>query len=235
MLIFLDEKAAATTVNSNQRIESISSTNLNNHNLSALSPSKSQLATQTTELVDRGKSNESLQIKKPVDKCFLNSNNKLTKDYLQTDANSNQSLNQPLSSRNNSSASYIYPSTFLNTSSSFNNRSSRLNNNTNCDRTTRMLLSILILFLITEVPSGILNLLSGLLGKFLLVFYNKFLVLITSNALLSFLGDTFFNNVYINLGEVIDLLALINNGVNFIILCSMSRQFRKNISEDILL
>lgn len=71
------------------------------------------------------------------------------------------------------------------------------------DRTTRMLLAILILFLITEFPSGILALASGIFG------------------------EPFFLNVYQPLGEIIDILALINSGINFILYCCMSRLFRK--------
>lgn len=144
--------------------ESVSSTNLNNTvNLSALSPSKSQTLklgwrASRTEPADARQSSESLQSNRP-------SSRPTAKDYPPTDRTSNQSLNQPLnpSSRNNSGASYTaYPS-LLNTSSSF-NRSCRVNN-MNCDRTTRMMLAILILFLITELPSGIINLLSGILGE----------------------------------------------------------------------
>ncbi|GIY71041.1 sex peptide receptor [Caerostris extrusa] len=70
------------------------------------------------------------------------------------------------------------------------------------DRTTRMLLAVLLLFLLTEFPAGLLALLSGILGT------------------------DFFNNVYLNFGETMDALALINSAINFIIYCSMSRQFR---------
>ncbi|RWS12819.1 sex peptide receptor-like isoform X2, partial [Dinothrombium tinctorium] len=51
------------------------------------------------------------------------------------------------------------------------------------DRTTRMLLSVLLLFLITEFPSGILGLLSGIIG------------------------DVFYTNVFQPLGEIFDILA----------------------------
>ncbi|XP_042143108.1 G-protein coupled receptor dmsr-1-like [Ixodes scapularis] len=71
------------------------------------------------------------------------------------------------------------------------------------DRTTRMLLAVLLLFLVTEFPSGIAALLSGILG------------------------DDFFIHVYMNFGEVMDILALVNSAVNFVLYCSMSRQFRK--------
>lgn len=70
------------------------------------------------------------------------------------------------------------------------------------DRTTKMLLAVLLLFLLTEFPSGMLALLSGALG------------------------DQFFAHVYMNFGETMDILALVNSAVNFIIYCSMSRQFR---------
>ena len=140
--------------------ESVSSTNLNGGvSLSALSPSKSQTLKlgwqagrpEIEPKADGLQSNESLLSNRPASRT----------DQQQSDRNSNQSLNQ---SRNNSGASYMCPSALLNTSSSF-NRSCRVNNNMNCDRTTRMLLAILILFLITELPSGIINLLSGILGE----------------------------------------------------------------------
>ncbi|XP_055603205.1 G-protein coupled receptor dmsr-1-like [Uranotaenia lowii] len=70
------------------------------------------------------------------------------------------------------------------------------------DRTTRMLLAVLLLFLITEFPQGILGLLSALLGKH------------------------FFYNCYLKLGDVMDVLALMNSAINFILYCAMSRQFR---------
>ncbi|GIY64034.1 sex peptide receptor [Caerostris darwini] len=76
----------------------------------------------------------------------------------------------------------------------------------NHDRTTRMLLAVLMLFLLTEFPSGLLALLSGILGT------------------------DFFNHVYSNFGETMDVLALINNAINFIIYCTMSQQFRNTFA-----
>lgn len=70
------------------------------------------------------------------------------------------------------------------------------------DRTTRMLVAVLLLFLVTEIPQGVLGLLSGVLG------------------------DCFFRNCYHNFGEIMDILALLNGAINFILYCSMSRQFR---------
>ncbi|KAG7202532.1 hypothetical protein KM043_009732 [Ampulex compressa] len=70
------------------------------------------------------------------------------------------------------------------------------------DRTTMMLLAVLLLFLITELPQGVLGLLSVIIGP------------------------SFFHTCYIMLGDVIDILTLINSAINFILYCLMSRQFR---------
>ncbi|XP_011297316.1 FMRFamide receptor-like isoform X2 [Fopius arisanus] len=70
------------------------------------------------------------------------------------------------------------------------------------DRTTRMLLAVLLLFLLTEFPQGVLGLLSVILGT------------------------GFFRTCYVKLGEMMDILALINSAINFILYCAMSRQFR---------
>ncbi|XP_063982124.1 G-protein coupled receptor dmsr-1 [Diachasmimorpha longicaudata] len=75
------------------------------------------------------------------------------------------------------------------------------------DRTTRMLVAVLLLFLVTEIPQGILGLLSGILG------------------------DCFFRNCYHNFGEIMDILALLNGAINFILYCSMSRQFRMTFGQ----
>ena len=73
--------------------------------------------------------------------------------------------------------------------------------NRKTNRTTRMLLTVVALFLLTEFPQGILNLLSGTL-------------------------EQFASDVYWPLGDFMDILALINNGINFILYCTMSKQFR---------
>ncbi|XP_058121989.1 G-protein coupled receptor dmsr-1-like [Anopheles ziemanni] len=75
------------------------------------------------------------------------------------------------------------------------------------DRTTRMLLAVLLLFLITEFPQGILGLLSAVLE------------------------NDFFYNCYLKLGDVMDVLALVNSAINFILYCSMSRQFRSTFND----
>ncbi|XP_045537586.1 G-protein coupled receptor dmsr-1 [Papilio machaon] len=74
--------------------------------------------------------------------------------------------------------------------------------NKRANRTTKMLVAVLVLFLVTELPQGILGLLSGLLGR------------------------CFFKGCYDLFGELMDALALLNGAINFILYCSMSRQFR---------
>ncbi|CAH0394927.1 unnamed protein product [Bemisia tabaci] len=89
-----------------------------------------------------------------------------------------------------------------------NNKSSKLvEKEKQTDRTTRMLLAVLLLFLLTEFPQGILGLLSMVLGP------------------------PFFEDCYNQLGEVMDILALINSAINFILYCAMSRQFRSNFDK----
>ncbi|RWS20679.1 class A rhodopsin-like G-protein coupled receptor GPRmys [Leptotrombidium deliense] len=70
-----------------------------------------------------------------------------------------------------------------------------------------MLLGVLILFLLTESPTGILVLVAGIVG------------------------EAFFLNVYKPLGEILDLLALVNSAVNFVLYCSMSKQFRQTFAK----
>ncbi|XP_045164658.2 G-protein coupled receptor dmsr-1-like [Mercenaria mercenaria] len=69
------------------------------------------------------------------------------------------------------------------------------------NRTTWMLVSVVLFFVITEMPQGILAMISGL-------------------------NDHFFQEIYSNLGDVLDLLVLLNSAVNFILYCIMSQQFR---------
>lgn len=74
------------------------------------------------------------------------------------------------------------------------------------DRTTKMLLTVLLLFLITEFPQAIMGFLMALEG------------------------DVFFKECYDPLAELMDMLALVNAGINFILYCCMSRQFRVTFS-----
>ncbi|GAB0094563.1 uncharacterized protein DMENIID0001_098800 [Sergentomyia squamirostris] len=70
------------------------------------------------------------------------------------------------------------------------------------DRTTMLLVAVLLLFLVTEFPQGILGLLSGILQK------------------------CFLTRCYLLFGEMMDLLALINAAVGFVLYGLMSKQFR---------
>ncbi|KAE9550779.1 hypothetical protein FO519_006010 [Halicephalobus sp. NKZ332] len=70
------------------------------------------------------------------------------------------------------------------------------------DRTTKMLLVIVGVFLVTELPQGIMAVLSGMFS------------------------EEYRRNVYNNLGDILDLLALCNACTTFIIYCTMSAQFR---------
>jgi len=64
-----------------------------------------------------------------------------------------------------------------------------------------MLVTIVLLFLVTELPQGALALCSGL-------------------------TEHCFRSYYAPLGDTMDIVALINNGVNFALYCTMSAQFR---------
>ncbi|XP_022223263.2 G-protein coupled receptor dmsr-1 isoform X2 [Drosophila obscura] len=70
------------------------------------------------------------------------------------------------------------------------------------DRTTLLLVGVLVLFLVTEFPQGLLGLLSGMMEK------------------------CFFAHCYPPFGELMDLLALINAAVGFVLYGLMSKQFR---------
>ncbi|KAH8237190.1 hypothetical protein KR038_006207, partial [Drosophila bunnanda] len=70
------------------------------------------------------------------------------------------------------------------------------------DRTTLLLVAVLVLFLVTEFPQGLLGLLSGVMEK------------------------CFFAHCYPPFGELMDLLALINAAVGFVLYGLMSKQFR---------
>ncbi|GFR66442.1 FMRFamide receptor [Elysia marginata] len=69
------------------------------------------------------------------------------------------------------------------------------------NRTTRMLLAVVVLFTLTELPQGILT-------------------------LMNIFVDCFTSVVYYKLGDLLDIVALINNAINFVLYCIMSSQFR---------
>ncbi|CAL1541316.1 unnamed protein product [Lymnaea stagnalis] len=69
-------------------------------------------------------------------------------------------------------------------------------------RTTKMLMTVIVLFLVTELPQGILIAMSAC-------------------------KEGFFDTVYMPLGDVMDIGALVNNAINFVLYCSMSAKFRQ--------
>ena len=70
------------------------------------------------------------------------------------------------------------------------------------NRTTGMLVAVVGLFQLTELPQGVLT-----LG--------------------SIFVENFYQDVYSPLGDLLDIAALINNSITFILYCTMSRQFRE--------
>lgn len=73
------------------------------------------------------------------------------------------------------------------------------------DRTTRMLVALLGLFLATELPQALFGLLTAIAPHLFQICYYAF-------------------------GEVMDLMALVGSAVNFVLYCSMSRQFRSTFT-----
>ena len=77
----------------------------------------------------------------------------------------------------------------------------------NNDKTTRLLSVILSLFLLAEFPQGILGMMSAILGQ------------------------KFFLECYNPVGEMMDIVALTNSAINFILYCIMSSQFRQTMKK----
>lgn len=82
----------------------------------------------------------------------------------------------------------------------------RSENDTSHDKTTKIILAVVLLFLLTQFPIGLLVFLSAILGT------------------------EFYDNVYINFGETIDALGLINSASNIIVYCAMNKKFRDTFS-----
>lgn len=68
-----------------------------------------------------------------------------------------------------------------------------------------MLVAIVVLFVVTELPQGALALCSGLVERC-------------------------FDFYYAPLGDTMDIVALINNGINFALYCTMSARFRQTFA-----
>lgn len=74
------------------------------------------------------------------------------------------------------------------------------------NRTTWMLVAVVLSFVAAELPQGIIALLSGV--------YNEI-----------------FETVYVPLGDIWDILVLVNSAVNFVLYCTMSRQYRTTFKQ----
>lgn len=74
--------------------------------------------------------------------------------------------------------------------------------------TNIMLVLVCALFVLTELPHGIMKILS-----------------------IIFEQQNFHHQVYEKLGDIIDLMALLNNAVNFILYCAMSKKFRRTFQK----
>ncbi|KAI8745528.1 G-protein coupled receptor [Biomphalaria glabrata] len=77
---------------------------------------------------------------------------------------------------------------------------------TETNRTTGMLVVVVVLFIVIELPHGIL-----------------ILLLAISNYFWNF---DIYKSIYESLGDLIDDITLLNNGINFVIYCTMSKKFR---------
>nr|KAG5688835.1 hypothetical protein BaRGS_004512 [Batillaria attramentaria] len=73
-------------------------------------------------------------------------------------------------------------------------------------RTTIMLLAIIVMYIISEVPQSVL-------------------------VIMCVVVDGFMLNIYMPLGDIIDIIALINSDINFVLYTTMSRQFRTCLVE----
>jgi hypothetical protein len=69
-----------------------------------------------------------------------------------------------------------------------------------------MLVVVFLLFLITELPQGVLILCSATIPGF-------------------------YDKIYLSLGDLMDFIALVNNAVNFVLYCIMSQQFRARFAQ----
>ena len=70
--------------------------------------------------------------------------------------------------------------------------------------TTTMLLVIIVMYIVTEIPQ---------------VFV----------IIMSAMSKNFFRNVYMLLADTLDMIALVNNAINFVLYCTMSQQFREHL------
>lgn len=71
------------------------------------------------------------------------------------------------------------------------------------DHTTPMLAAVLLIFLLAELPQGLMLVLTGI-----------------------FSSETFNKRIYMPMGDFMDLLSLLNSAIGFLIYVCMSRKFR---------
>jgi len=95
-----------------------------------------------------------------------------------------------------------------------------------------MLLAIVILFLITELPQGVSMILSSVSTQFTEGIYLNLgdlfdILALHTKSLKAIRNYTVEKGVCKFLLVFFDILALINSAVNFLLFCTMSRQFRK--------
>ena len=95
-------------------------------------------------------------------------------------------------------------------------------------RTTLMLVIVCVLFLVTELPQGALLLLT-FLSKTHSAYYFQIYQQLGKMSLPSMKELTLSSSS--PLGDTFDILALINNSVNFILYCLMSRAFRDTFKQ----
>lgn len=69
-----------------------------------------------------------------------------------------------------------------------------------------MLLAIIVMYMVTEFPQA-------------------FVVIMAASY------ENFFRNVYFLLADILDMAALVNNAINFVLYCAMSQQFREQLLE----
>lgn len=87
------------------------------------------------------------------------------------------------------------------------------------DNTTPMLVAVLTIFLIAELPQGLMLVLTGIFSSE--TFHKK---VISSEAFrVDCVGAL---QIYLPLGDFMDLLSLLNSAIGFLIYVGMSRKFR---------
>ena len=119
-------------------------------------------------------------------------------------ANNQKSL-QIVKKLDNSEAGSNQASSRANTSTSNFNHSIKHQARGKDWHVTLLLTVVCLFFVLTEFPQSVLSILSIILD------------------------DWFYNDVYLPLGDLMDMFAIINNSLTFIMYCSMSIEFRQTL------